>query len=499
MKKSHLKRTFDVFEDFAFHDEPITNKPSETALKFQKLARGSTIQSLLSDEEIVSPALKTANSLNKNSSSQESPWLEKRIPSKISEAEKARNIAKAIQERKKSGKNELMEMAPSYKFQKFVEETEFTRITEDLPERKNSLDKILSKSNLIRTSLLNKSLDDLDDYDPVDKYRNKVQEQRSQLRQDRIEQRHVEKPVNNPVRKPRVVLDSDEEDDYPSNMKEQVQDNFFVDNNEDNLEDFFQLDDEEEISRSKNNLKKLGKSKQISKPQQQQRISLLDSDEDKKKKKKKSKKSKVVEIESDDAGEDDDESNDERQWNDDELTSAELRQKAFGIIKECEDLAKNLKNSLFKWEGKGADHAKNDSAAVPSSVMKDCVNLIEIRDDSEDDEPNVVSIRKEDDEDDDESDHDDDDDYEDEDSDSGAKKQKKSIVDKTPVKASSSINLLDTPVSPAVHSRHAKLINNGLVQELCPSLTLNNYQLVGVNWMRLLYQNHVNGVLADDM
>lgn len=33
----------------------------------------------------------------------------------------------------------------------------------------------------------------------------------------------------------------------------------------------------------------------------------------------------------------------------------------------------------------------------------------------------------------------------------------------------------------------------------CPGLSLKGYQTVGVNWMRLLHENKVNGVLADDM
>jgi len=37
------------------------------------------------------------------------------------------------------------------------------------------------------------------------------------------------------------------------------------------------------------------------------------------------------------------------------------------------------------------------------------------------------------------------------------------------------------------------------IQEVCPSLILKDYQLVGVNWLKLLHQNDVNGVLADDM
>lgn len=36
-------------------------------------------------------------------------------------------------------------------------------------------------------------------------------------------------------------------------------------------------------------------------------------------------------------------------------------------------------------------------------------------------------------------------------------------------------------------------------QNCNPDLELKDYQIVGVNWMRLLHENRVNGVLADDM
>lgn len=34
---------------------------------------------------------------------------------------------------------------------------------------------------------------------------------------------------------------------------------------------------------------------------------------------------------------------------------------------------------------------------------------------------------------------------------------------------------------------------------ICPGLVLKSYQLVGVNWLKLLHENNINGVLADDM
>jgi SNF2 family DNA or RNA helicase len=43
------------------------------------------------------------------------------------------------------------------------------------------------------------------------------------------------------------------------------------------------------------------------------------------------------------------------------------------------------------------------------------------------------------------------------------------------------------------------LLQAGDIEAICPSLTLKDYQLVGVNWLKLLHQNDVNGVLADDM
>lgn len=43
------------------------------------------------------------------------------------------------------------------------------------------------------------------------------------------------------------------------------------------------------------------------------------------------------------------------------------------------------------------------------------------------------------------------------------------------------------------------LLQQADIEIICPTLVLNDYQLVGVNWLKLLHQNDVNGVLADDM
>jgi hypothetical protein len=44
-----------------------------------------------------------------------------------------------------------------------------------------------------------------------------------------------------------------------------------------------------------------------------------------------------------------------------------------------------------------------------------------------------------------------------------------------------------------------KLLRQADFENMCPDLVLKDYQTVGVNWMRLLHENRVNGVLADDM
>jgi hypothetical protein len=46
---------------------------------------------------------------------------------------------------------------------------------------------------------------------------------------------------------------------------------------------------------------------------------------------------------------------------------------------------------------------------------------------------------------------------------------------------------------------NAELLNDKSFEAMCPGLVLKEYQLVGVNWLKLLHENAINGVLADDM
>jgi SNF2 family DNA or RNA helicase len=43
------------------------------------------------------------------------------------------------------------------------------------------------------------------------------------------------------------------------------------------------------------------------------------------------------------------------------------------------------------------------------------------------------------------------------------------------------------------------ILSDEYFKDICPGLVLKAYQLVGVNWLKLLHENNINGVLADDM
>jgi SWI/SNF-related matrix-associated actin-dependent regulator 1 of chromatin subfamily A len=44
-----------------------------------------------------------------------------------------------------------------------------------------------------------------------------------------------------------------------------------------------------------------------------------------------------------------------------------------------------------------------------------------------------------------------------------------------------------------------EILGDEYFKSICPGLTLKAYQLVGVNWVKLLHEHNINGVLADDM
>jgi hypothetical protein len=58
------------------------------------------------------------------------------------------------------------------------------------------------------------------------------------------------------------------------------------------------------------------------------------------------------------------------------------------------------------------------------------------------------------------------------------------------------VSLLD--IQAMDHQSYPIILQHHL-EEICPGLQLKGYQLVGLNWLRLLHDNQINGVLADDM
>ncbi len=50
-----------------------------------------------------------------------------------------------------------------------------------------------------------------------------------------------------------------------------------------------------------------------------------------------------------------------------------------------------------------------------------------------------------------------------------------------------------------IESDSKEIIHEKYLKSICPNLELKAYQIVGINWMKLLHQNNVNGILADDM
>lgn len=154
----------------------------------------------------------------------------------------------------------------------------------------------------------------------------------------------------------------------------------------------------------------------------------------------------VVEVEDSDngasgSGEDD--------YHDGDLDRKELQALANKVLRQCESLSANLRRSLIQWET-GADDADCfETLASPSHsganalATRDCIDLTTIR------RANVNASAKQ---------------------------------------SSSSSSAMDM-----------QILYDEDISKLCPELSLKGYQLVGVNWLKLLHQNNVNGVLADDM
>jgi SWI/SNF-related matrix-associated actin-dependent regulator 1 of chromatin subfamily A len=369
------------FNAFAYNesepDTPIVKKNVARTSAAGKHAKKTVLLSS-DDEEVERSSSNIAASTVTSSGS--SPWLETRNPSTISPSEKVANISTAISQRKV-----IRSLIPKKLIPGMPPRVD---IDEDEDEKKEpsvttvDMKKLLSKSNLIRDSLLDKALDD--NYDPLEEFRMKNAALRAKERENRIANRtnNGSETTTKLTNKRRLNLDSDSDDDGAPTPRS---------------------------------------NKQI-----KNTIDLTDSPTPVavKEKKQKRVKEQFVEVnDSDDGG-----------WNE-EMTKAELKNRASQIISHCESVSSRLRKSLQQWEGN-----RSSSRIGGQNQTSDCVNLI--------------------------------------------------AIDQSVAKTADG--------NYSTNGQKSVLSDEDIAM-CCPGLKLNGYQLVGVNWLKLLYENKVNGVLADDM
>lgn len=382
------------FSSFAYHD----SEPDTPIVKKKTTSKApATKRIVLSSDDEEDEAENNNSSINKTisaiptvSSSGSSPWLDTRNPVTMSASEKSANVITAITQRKVIRSLIPKKLIPgavkdhALEYEMELEEEEKRRAEAEALEMKT----ILSKSNLIRDSLLNKA-SEADDFDPLRDVRMKT----AKAREQRVASRAAEVTGSGKQsNKRRINLDSDDDDD-------------------DALEDSeVQFQDLPKIVK---------KSVDSKASKNEDTIDLTDSPAPNASKKQKKWKVEIEAIDSDDGG-----------WNE-EMTKAQLKTRASQIINQCEVVSKTLRRSLQQWEG-------NRSSSRIAGQNSDCVNLLAI------DQNNTVD---------------------------------------------GNYN---------THG-HKSVLTDADIAMCCPGLKLNSYQLVGVNWLKLLYENKVNGVLADDM
>ena len=112
-----------------------------------------------------------------------------------------------------------------------------------------------------------------------------------------------------------------------------------------------------------------------------------------------------------------------------------LKSKAKRLFSHCESVGRNLRYHLRQWEG---DSSNSDCHANDDEANETfCTSLLSI---------NTTSLNDED-----------------------------------------------------LRSNESDVLGTDYFENICPGLVLKAYQVVGVNWLKLLYENKINGVLADDM
>ena len=147
----------------------------------------------------------------------------------------------------------------------------------------------------------------------------------------------------------------------------------------------------------------------------------------------------------DDDDDDDEDDNDDQGvdgWQDDKSRS-DVQDKAISVLRYCEEIGKTLRLNLSNWGDQGSD----DVSASKTSTSKSnnfCTGLMTI-------------------------------------SNKGKKNEKNEKGEK------------------GDGNGRMEVLGDDYFKNICPGLVLKAYQLVGVNWLKLLHENSINGVLADDM
>ncbi|KAJ1426726.1 SNF2 family N-terminal domain-containing protein [Ochromonadaceae sp. CCMP2298] len=150
--------------------------------------------------------------------------------------------------------------------------------------------------------------------------------------------------------------------------------------------------------------------------------------------------------EEEDSDKDSDDESEPGYVDNDELDRDEIQRQANKVLRQCETLSRNLRRSLLQWET-GADDEECERLLKGGGRGTDCVDLTSIKSKGTDGDKNGDGNRDGD-------------------------------RDSAPQSA---------------------ILSEADVTAVCPDLLIKGYQLVGVNWLKLLHQNDVNGVLADDM
>lgn len=139
----------------------------------------------------------------------------------------------------------------------------------------------------------------------------------------------------------------------------------------------------------------------------------------------------------------------------------DVMSRAQKILRQCKLVSHNLRAALIQWSGGSVDNTADIKA--PAGEEEGCTNITSIKIQTQ--QPAVAS-------------------------DAGAGAGANT--------AASDMQGLDEQEDVSAEAI-SEILTETHIHVKCPDLTLKDYQFVGVNWLKLLYQYNINGVLADDM